>query len=280
VSIPQLAGGRIFVSIGKKLTFLLNPGPALVEPSVLNQADPNINTDWSFCEFTFNGALYANISYVDFVAIPISLALKNRGGQTQTVPGMPANGLDTVCNKLREQSDKDGVAGWRNLIITRDGRNLRALSPNSSLGSKPNDFKNYFEPYVDQVWNRYKASTLTVRTADNVLNTSGRIAGNGGDLTIDNTGFGRPSTKDIFSCDTGPFVTGADRRRNVIIPHLCAAFNRSTLLKNTTTPAPQGDFYKESVTNHYARILHEVAIDGRGYAFAYDDVNSAEGKDQ
>jgi hypothetical protein len=268
------------VAIGKKLTFLLNPGPALVEPSVLNQSDPNININWSFCEFTFNGSVYANISYVDFVGIPISLALKNKAGATQTVPGMPANGLDTVCNKLNEQSAKDGVAGWKNLIIQQNGTNLRALSPNSSLGSKPDDFKNYFEPYVDQVWQRYQNSTLTVRTADNVLNTSGRVAGNNGELGIDNTGFTRPSTKDIFSCDTGPFVTGQEKRRNVLIPQLCAAFNRSILLKSDAIPGPQAEFYKEPVTNHYARILHEVAVDGRGYAFAYDDVNSAEGKDQ
>lgn len=36
VSIPQIAGGRIWFSIDSQLTFLLNPGPALVEPSVTN----------------------------------------------------------------------------------------------------------------------------------------------------------------------------------------------------------------------------------------------------
>jgi len=278
VNIPQLAGGRIFVSIGGKLTFLLNPGPALVEPSVTNQADPNINTNWSFAEFTYNGPVYANISYVDFVGIPISMQLKTKGGATQTVPGMPANGLDTVCQRLREQADKDGVAGWRNLIVQNNGKNLRALSPNSSLGLRPDDFRNYWEDYVNQVWDRYQNSPLTIRTADNVLNTQGRVANS--QFTIDNAGFAKPNTADVFSCNTGPFVTGQDQRRNVVIPHLCAAFNRSTLLKSDKTPANQDIFYKENVTNHYARILHEVAVDGRGYAFAYDDVNSAEGKDQ
>ncbi len=45
--IPQLAGGRIWFSIGAPLVFLLNPGPGspgLVEPSVFNQADPNHST--------------------------------------------------------------------------------------------------------------------------------------------------------------------------------------------------------------------------------------------
>src|SRR5271156_651355 len=36
VTIPQIAGGRIWFSVGTQLTFLLNPGPALVTPSVTN----------------------------------------------------------------------------------------------------------------------------------------------------------------------------------------------------------------------------------------------------
>ena len=34
ITIPQIAGGRVWFSYDSKLTFLLNPGPALVEPSV------------------------------------------------------------------------------------------------------------------------------------------------------------------------------------------------------------------------------------------------------
>ena len=36
VTIPHIAGGRIYFSLAKPLAFLLNPGPALVEPSVSN----------------------------------------------------------------------------------------------------------------------------------------------------------------------------------------------------------------------------------------------------
>lgn len=53
ITIPQIAGGRIWIAEGK-LTFLLNPGPALVEPSVLNPSDPNANVNFAFCEFTLN----------------------------------------------------------------------------------------------------------------------------------------------------------------------------------------------------------------------------------
>ena len=54
ITLPQIAGGRIWFSEGAPLTFLLNPGPAIVEPSVLNASDPNIHINFSFCEFTLN----------------------------------------------------------------------------------------------------------------------------------------------------------------------------------------------------------------------------------
>ncbi|KAJ3551973.1 hypothetical protein NPX13_g11229 [Xylaria arbuscula] len=121
VTIPQLAGGRIWFIVGDKLTFLLNPGPGIVEPSVLNKDDANYKLNWGFCEFT---------CYVDFVALPIALELRNTAGQTQTVQGLPRDGLDQVCAQLTEQASEN--AGWGKLVVkTDDGKNLRALSPNS-----------------------------------------------------------------------------------------------------------------------------------------------------
>lgn len=64
VTIPHIAGGRIYFAVHEPVTFLLNPGPALVEPSVTNPSDANFNKNWGFCEFTFNNdQLYANIRY-------------------------------------------------------------------------------------------------------------------------------------------------------------------------------------------------------------------------
>jgi hypothetical protein len=40
------------------------------------------------------------------------------------------------------------------------------------------------------------------------------------------------------------------------------------------------DYYTNPITNHYARIVHATTIDGRGYAFPYDDVAPAGGTDQ
>lgn len=92
--------------------------------------------------------------------------------------------------------------------------------------------------------------------------------------------FGRPTTGDIFSCDTGPFKTGDNVQTNAIIPRLVAEFNRSTLLSATDFPAPSDMAYKSGVTNHYSRLVHDANLDGKGYAFSYDDVQPTNSKDQ
>ncbi|KAK5747096.1 hypothetical protein LTR17_000228 [Elasticomyces elasticus] len=45
-------------------------------------------------------------------------------------------------------------------------------------------------------------------------------------------------------------------------------------------PSDPKTFYPQDPTNHYARLVHEVNIDKRGYAFAYDDVQPDGGEDQ
>jgi hypothetical protein len=67
-----------------------------------------------------------------------------------------------------------------------------------------------------------------------------------------------------------------------IVPRLAAAFNRSTLLIDADQPDGENpaDYYANPVTNHYARIVHATSLDGRGYAFPYDDVAPTGGADQ
>ena len=270
VTIPHIAGGRIYFSVDKPLTFLLNPGPALVEPSVTNPSDPNINIDWGFCEFTFNAAqLYANISYVDFVGVPVAIALTNSSGETKKVPGMPADGLKRICAGLEAQTAADRQE-WNTLIVkVSSGRPLRVLSPNQGCVMNPGLFADYYNHYVDQVWAKFSSQPIVIDTM-----AAGVVRGQvrGDELVLDDQRFTKPSTRDIFNASSGPFQTGPDPKRNAIIPRLNAEFQRSTYLTDTDTfPAHPDKFYKHPVTNHYARLVHEANVDGRGYAHPYDD---------
>ena len=280
ITIPHIAGGRIYISIGQKLSFFLNPGPALVEPSVTNPSDENYKTNWGFCEFTFNSdQLYANISYVDFVSIPIALTLTTSTGDKKKVFGMPQNGLDTIATGLEEQSKSDNQ-GWNNLIVKdENGQNLRILSPNQGIVMNPSLFAGYFEPYVDQVWLKYASNEMKLDTQAAFGALIGKVSEE--ELILDNDQhFTKPSTRDIFNASSGPFATGPDAKRNAIIPRLNAAFNRSTLLTANEFPAPLDQHYKHNTTNHYGRLVHATNMDGRGYAHPYDDVAPSGGPDQ
>ena len=51
---------------------------------------------------------------------------------------------------------------------------------------------------------------------------------------------------------------------------------RSTLLLDggDVQPSLSSDsYYTADPTNHYSRLVHDNEVDGRGYAFPYDDVN-------
>ncbi|KAE8451027.1 hypothetical protein EG329_004699 [Mollisiaceae sp. DMI_Dod_QoI] len=278
-TIPRMAGGRIWFCINDTLTFLLNPGPGLVEPSVSNPSDPNYSKTWGFCEFTFNDfQLFANITYVDFVSLPIQLSLTNTSNAIQTVPGIPSGGLEAVCKGLQAQNSIDN-AGWNQLIVnSSNGTPLRALSPNTGIVMKPSLFQGYYDAYVSQVWAQYSNSKLNIDTQAQWGTVSATVQNNL--LTFPGVGtFARPSAADIFSCSTGPFSAANWPQANIaemgaLTARIAAAFNRSTLLTNANQPDGEtvGAYYQTPITNHYSRIVHSVSAGGRGYAFPYDDV--------
>ena len=251
-TIPRLAGGRIWFSMGAPLHFAINPGPGLVEPSIFNQADPNHNTNFGFAEFTFNSAqVFANITYVDFVGLPISLTLEDTNGTRQHVSGMGVNGMHQVADGLRAQTQRDGRR-WSSLVVNnKNGQVLRVLSPNSGILLNPSWFQTYWTNYVNEVYNHYTNSHLQVDTQAGFGNASGQV---GMDRTLNfgaGGSFPRPSAGDIFSCSTGPFATGANAETNTIIPRLSAAFNRSTLLLSSNQPdgVEPRQYYRNATTN-------------------------------
>ncbi|KAI2464036.1 glycoside hydrolase family 64 protein [Annulohypoxylon bovei var. microspora] len=284
VTIPQMAGGRVWFSRDSKLTFLLNPGPALVEPSVLNPSDPNANVDFGFCEFTLNDAqLYANISYVDFVPrLPIAMSLEQANSVVQYVDGMAPDGVNRLADGLRQQASKDGRP-WDKLVVERDGKVLRILNAThgDAVGAS---FDGYFEHYVELVWEHFLAKQergevlkIDTQAAPGILEAE--FARDSG-VRVGDERFGKPTTADILGCNSGPFTTGPSPTRNAIIPRLAAAFVRSALLEADEHPSHPHTFYQTDPTNHYARLVHEHNVDGKGYAFAYDDVQPSGGDDQ
>lgn len=275
IRLPYLSSGRIYFSVGRELVFRINPGPGIALPSVSNPTDPNIATAYGFCEFTYGpDQLYANISYVDFAAVPIAFDL-TAGSARQHVSGLPAGGLESAANALRTQAAADG-GDWARLIVPDPaGRTLRILSPNTAISADPSLFNGYLDGYLTAVWQKYQSTDLAVDTQAGWGTVTGRVRN--GVLTFPGVGgFAKPSTAAVFNCSSAPFTTGNDLMGN-LSARLAAALNRTTLLDDPHQPDGENPaaFYTAARTNHYARVLHATNPDHLGYAFPYDDVHPA-----
>ncbi|KAI1325534.1 glycoside hydrolase family 64 protein [Xylariaceae sp. FL0255] len=287
VTLPDtLQSARIWVSQGE-LTFYTvddgSGGSAVVEPSVTNPSDPSANVPWGFVEFNWsNGSMFANISYVDWVGIVMGMSLTLSDGSVQTVKGLQAGAIDSICNDLKTQGASDGQAWGSMCVNDASGNVLRVLSSNLYTSVNPDAFSDYYTDYINQVWSQYTSEPLMVNTQMNGGNSTIACQVSGDTMTCagDETGYQMPTITDIWGCNSGPFanIAGASATHQAVVARLCAAFDRSTLLLNggNVQPSlPSSSYYTTSPTNHYARIVHNYEADGVGYAFAYDDVNPA-----
>lgn len=262
-------------------------GPSLVEPSAINPADPSSAVNWGFVELTNNeaGGLYANISYVDFVGLVLGMSMQAGDGSTQSAKGLHPGAVAAVCQKLVAQTAKDGMP-WSDLCqATASGQPLRVIAPIDYLSLHPDAFQSYFSSYIDQVWSHYTTNTLTINTQAPAGKVACKVSNNALSCAGDNRAYAKPSATDIFGCNSGPFaIFGSDNDvHRAVVPRLCAAFNRGILLINggDLQPGVQSEnYYQSGPVNWYSAFVHEEEVDGKGYAFSYDDVNPDGGIDQ
>ncbi|MDG9724980.1 MULTISPECIES: glycoside hydrolase family 64 protein [unclassified Streptomyces] len=275
IRIPKLSG-RVYFSYGQKLDFRLATG-GLVQPAVQNPSDPNRDILFNWSEYTLNDSgLWLNSTQVDMFSAPYTVGVQRADGSVSSAGRLKAGGYNAVFNALRAQP------GWGGLIQTRsDGTVLRALSPLYGLetGALP---ASVMDDHINGVWQKYTTTTLTVTPFADRPNTkySGRVSGGVMHFTDSAgavvTSFQKPDASSVFGCHK-LLDAPNDQVRGPISRTLCAGFNRSTLLSNPDQPdASAADFYKESVTNHYARVIHDRMADGKAYAFAFDDVGHHE----
>ncbi|MEU9291665.1 glycoside hydrolase family 64 protein [Streptomyces sp. NPDC048275] len=269
--------GRVYFSYGRKLVFKLTTG-GLVQPAVQNPTDPNADILFNWTEYTLNDAgLWINSTQVDMFSAPYAVGVKNTSGTVKNTGHLKTGGYAGFFNALRAQP-----GGWANLIRTRsDGTVLRALAPGHGIesGALPGTV---MDDYVNRVWTKYATSTLTVTPFADQPATKyyGRVLGNVMNFTNSSgavvTTFQKPDADSIFGCHK-LLDAPNDLVRGPISRTLCAGYNRSTLLTNSSQPdTGSAGFYQDTVTNHYARKIHAQMADGKAYAFAFDDVGNHE----
>ncbi|KAF7562862.1 hypothetical protein G7046_g1276 [Stylonectria norvegica] len=281
----EMHSGRVYFANGDLSFFMVatDNGDGLVQPSAVNPSDPSAGLNWGFVELTYTGGvLFSNISYVDFVGMILGMQLTVKNGATQIAKGLDAAGVSKICNDLSAQKSADGFP-WTSLCMADStGTPVRILAPIDYYDLNNNAFASYWTSYVDQVYAKYSSTPLVIDTQGaagaGVGKINCRVTNNVMNCDGDNRGYPKPAQKDIWGCSSGAFAQlGGDNAVHIaVIPRLCAAFSRSTLLLNGGGVQPsvaQSSYYTVNPTHHYSRLVHKYEPDGRGYAFSFDDVN-------
>ena len=275
VKVPKFISGRVYLSLGKKLDFRLTPD-GLVQPAPW-AADPNkdILFDWS--EFTLNSSgLWLNSSQVDMFAVPHIVSVQDGTGATAKTGELVPGGRQKVIDAIKADSEFS-----RSVYTRGDGTVLRVLAPGKAAGAGLMS-ASFLDSYISTAWNTYATKTLTVTPFTDQPNNKflGRTSGNTMNFT-DSSGrvvasFTKPTTANVWGCD-GALAAPNDLVVGPIARTLCAALTRTTLAKFDVQPSGKAsDFYQGNPHNVYAKVIHDTMVDGKAYAFAFDDVQNQE----
>ncbi|MDQ0378541.1 beta-1,3-glucanase family protein [Amycolatopsis thermophila] len=266
LTVPRMSG-RLYFALGQKLRFkAVTDGagrPALQYPAGWVDSDPNYRILHDFVEFTLDDlGMHCNTTMVDQFGVPLSIQLT--GAASQTTGTLKPGGRAQIFDQIRAQPD------FGNLVVD----DLRVIAPGHGLDAGRFS-PTYFDSYTDRVWSTYTGTDLRLNTGSATF--TGRIGSDGTLVVRDGSGrtaspIRRPSTRDILFCD-GALAAPNDGLTGPVAALLGAALNRTTLLDHPDQPVSDpAAFYRNPVTNHYARIMHAATADGRAYGFAFDDV--------
>ncbi len=276
IQVPKGLSGRMYMSFGDKLDFKLSQD-GLVQPAPWAGGDANRDLLFDWSEFTYNDAgVWLNSSQVDMFAVPHAVSVTGSDGRTAVTGQLKPGGREAVIDGIRNDP------AFRSLIQTRaDGTVLRVLAPGkgADVGDFPDD---YLDAAIDKAWAAYTSTDLTVRPfADQPGRTfTGRTSGDVMTFT-DGTGaqvatFTKPTTANVWGCD-GHLAAPNDLVVGPIARSLCAALQRGTLGTQAVEPSTDpSTFYRNDPVNLYNKLVHENMVDGKAYAFAFDDVAAQE----
>lgn len=282
----NLSSGRVYIG-AKKMTLMADASGNVLTPSPADPNDPNYGFPWGIAELTWSndGQLTTDLSFVDSVSLALGLKVTTTDGSELYNPGLPAGSLKRVCDQLTAVSDD-----WGDMCVRDESGSLvRAIAPSKYVNdSTPDSIKTLYDSYVEDVWKKYSTEQLTINTqqdewGQNVTCRCGdsvMVCAQPDGKTYNYT---KPTTMEVLACNGGPFASSNDGNdlQSRTWPRLCAAFTRSTLLLDDGDVTPSSkmgakNYYTANRTNHYARIIHNVATPGSvgTYAFAFDDVNA------
>jgi Beta-1,3-glucanase/Alpha-L-arabinofuranosidase B (ABFB) domain len=270
IQLPKMYGARLFLSIGSPMFIKvvgIPGGVGFAGPDINNPSDPNQDVYFDFAEFTYNDfGFFGNTTRVDQFGFPLRIRLVSFDGTDKTL------GENTELSREAFFRDFDNLAQTEFRHLVR--RPFRIVAPRAGDFATGRPLGNYFNGYVNQVWDHYRSRDLVVDTQSGTYR--GRVQGedfvfskNGGPANIFIRG--RPSSVGILEA-SGNLASGTSEEL-VIQAQIAAAFNRHLLI--TVDPSQWSDastYYRTGPANFYSKFFHDRSIDGKAYGFSYDDV--------
>lgn len=247
--------------------------------------------------------LYANTSVVDFFSIGLGMTLQRQDVTEDETVGFEPNARSGILGAF--ESTKTPVE-FRNYVHV-DGsiddsadRILRVLAPVQAVAIAPTgDLSTFLDSTIDAAWEQFGTTELDI-----LDNLPSRQYGYEFDASLvvddkltmeciaappsDEMSTGEvyvldpPTSRIVYECDAPLEASdivnntwhngGSDGHRRLASLILAAA-NRGVL--STYTDWDRSDrFYarEDGRYNHYSRIMHEYALNGKVYSFGYDDI--------
>lgn len=268
--IPRLSG-RIYVALGGRLLLKVvrdgNGALGIVQPAGWVKTDPNYNVLHDWVEFTYDQrGVNCNLTSVDMFSIPMTVELTGRS--KQTAGALVTGGRNAIFQAMR------ATPRFSALVVGNSRqRNLRIVAPGHGIeaGIFPSTL---FDAYIEQCWNHYRGSTLTITDAAYGTMTGSVDSAMKFNFTQNGAlvrSLSKPSTKDVFLCNGS--LEAPNNAGGKIANVVASAINRGTLLTSAQQPeCASRRFYASSPCNLYSKILHQYTADDKAYGFAFDDL--------
>ncbi|MGL1904136.1 MAG: beta-1,3-glucanase family protein [Fibrobacterales bacterium] len=307
IAMPRLTSAKMFISFKKMMYIHFHDAGGYAGPSHSNLSDPNHGIRYETIEFntsgyigstktaydqedgvTYNG-VWINTSRVDAYQYPMGVE----------VFGTDVGGVGNDYKKVGELLEHDEILNrWNNTVSDpfKECYNEHKLPAGDGIIYQPSkipefgvagEYKNYFDPYIDEVWTAFRSKKVRFSMFDEGL-WEGWVEGdvfmakqiekkNGQPGDASGSIASKPSTTDVIE-GAGVMAAGGMYDKNVQ-KFVCASLNRGIV----NPDAPDGEFqdweaadefFKRDIYNEYVGFFHnpEISYNSETYAFAYDDV--------
>ena len=281
IDLPKIASVRIFIAFNEQLYLYFFDDGGYSGPDLANETDPNQGIRFEIIELTYNDiGIWTNTTRVDHYQYPMGLEVWGENGFYKKVGEVIGHQEILDAWKARAPQQFQICLDEEKEIIHQPSK-----LPEFKEGGI---YYNYFDSYVNQIWDRYMNEDLIIGIGD-AGSWVGRVQADGQTFRFTRASDGRvaivearPNTQEIiegkgvlaYDVPETPTADDLDVQK-----HFCAAFTRGVIDPNA--PAGVGndwsneaDFFINNTYNEYVKFWHsrDISWEGETYAFCYDDV--------